>query len=334
MRQSYQDWIRALPKAELHIHVEGSLEPDLMFTLAERNNIKIPFESEADVKKAYQFSDLKSFLDIYYQGCGVLQEEEDFYDLIWAYLLRAREQNIRYAEIFFDPQAHTERGVPFEKVINGLHRGMVQASSELAMSSQLIMCFMRNLSEDKAMETLEQALPYKNWIVGVGLDSGEEGNPPEKFVNVFNKAHDEGFYVVAHAGEEGPVEYIWQALDVLNVDRIDHGLRCLQDEKLVDRLISEQIPLTLCPLSNLKLRVVEELRRHPLKRMLDRGLCVTINSDDPAYFGGYLNENMLACQKALGLTRADFIKLAENGFKATFLPGAQRKEYLKLLAGV
>lgn len=312
-------------KAELHIHIEGSLEPELMFALAERNGVALRYASVEEVRRAYDFSDLQSFLDVYYEATQVLLHERDFYDLTWAYLHKAADQNVRRAEIFFDPQAHTGRGVPFETVIMGIHRAMLDAGQRLGISSALIMCFLRHLSAEEAMETLRSSLPFREWIVGVGLDSSEVGNPPEEFEVVFDEAREHGLLTVAHAGEEGPPEYIWQALDNLKVSRIDHGVRCVEDPKLVERLREEQIPLTVCPLSNVRLRVFDTIRDHDLKRMLDLGLCVTVNSDDPAYFGGYVDENFRAVQEGLGVTRDDIYRLAKNSFQASFLDAGEKQ---------
>ena len=309
-------FIERMPKAELHIHVEGSLEPELMFELARRNRVTLPYKSVDDVRKAYEFNDLQSFLQVYYQGMQVLVHERDFYDLTWAYLSKAHSQNVRHTEMFFDPQAHTGRGIAFETVISGIHHAMLDAEQRLGISSMLIMCFLRDLSEESAMATLEQALPFKDWIIAVGLDSAEVGNPPEKFTRVFDRARVEGFLTVAHAGEEGPPEYIWQALDRLKVSRIDHGDSCLEDPNLTARLAADGIPLTVCPLSNIKLRIFESIEKHTLKKLLDSGLCVTVNSDDPAYFGGYVAENFLAVEKALGLDRDDISSPGEK-----FVPG-------------
>lgn len=314
-----ETFIRDMPKAELHLHIEGTLEPELMFAIGERNGIALPFASVEEVRKAYEFTNLQSFLDIYYAGAKVLREEQDFYDLTWAYLTKVHGQNVRHAEIFFDPQTHTDRGVGFETVASGIRRALEDAESALDMSTRLIMCFLRHLSGEAAMETLEQALPFKEWIVGVGLDSSEVGHPPEKFVKAFDRARAEGFLTVAHAGEEGPPEYIWQALDFLKARRIDHGVRCVEDERLVERLRKERVPLTVCPLSNVKLCVFDAMEQHNLKRLLDLGLCATVNSDDPAYFGGYLNENFLAAQQSLGLDRDEIYRLVRNSFTAAFV---------------
>lgn len=321
-----ETFIRDMPKVELHIHIEGSLEPELMFKLADRNGVPLRFGSVEEVREAYEFTDLQSFLDIYYEGAGVLLKEVDFYDMTWAYFKKVSSQQVRHSEIFFDPQTHTDRGVPFETVINGIRRAQVDAESQLGITSLLILCFLRHLSAEAAMQTLKQALPYKEWIVAVGLDSSEVGNPPEKFKAVFEEAIEQGFLTVAHAGEEGPPEYIWKSLDLLKVKRIDHGVRSEGDPKLVERLVAEQIPLTVCPLSNIKLRGFESMAHHNLKRLLDMGLCVTVNSDDPAYFGGYMTENFTAVHQALNLDREDLHRLAKNGIQATFLgpPAKQR----------
>jgi adenosine deaminase len=320
-----ESFIKGIPKAELHLHIEGSLEPELMFTIAQRNKVSLPFASVSEVRAAYQFSDLQSFLDIYYAGAKVLLVEQDFYDLTWAYLLRAQQDNIRHTEIFFDPQTHTDRGVPFSVVIGGIDRALQDAKTRLQISSRLIMCFLRHLSAEEAMKTLEQALPFREKIIAVGLDSSEVGHPPEKFKAVFDRALQEGFLTVAHAGEEGPPEYIWQALQLLKVSRIDHGVRSEEDPALMEKLRAEQMPLTVCPLSNLKLCVVKTLKEHNLKRLLDKGICATVNSDDPAYFGGYLNENFLATQEALQLSREEIIQLARNSFQASFLPAEDKQ---------
>jgi adenosine deaminase len=318
-------FLRELPKVELHVHVEGTLEPELMFELAARNGVRLPYASVEEVRRAYQFTDLQSFLDLYYAGTRVLVTEQDFYDLAWAYLTRVAGQTVRHVELFFDPQAHTARGVPFETVVTGLHRALGEGERRLGISSKLILCFLRHLSAGAAMTSLEQALPFRTWITGVGLDSSEAGHPPEKFVRVFERARAEGFRAVAHAGEEGPPEYIWQALDLLGVERIDHGIRCLEDPRLVARLVAERVPLTVCPLSNVRLRVFSTLAEHSLKRLLDAGLCATVNSDDPAYFGGYVLENYHAVQAVLGLTRDDVLRLARNAIEASFLDGPARQ---------
>lgn len=321
-------FIKGMPKVELHLHIEGSLEPELMFALAQRNNINIPFKSVDEVRAAYDFSNLQDFLDIYYQGMNVLKHEQDFYDLTWAYLERMAQQNVQHVEIFFDPQGHTERGVAFSTVLDGITRALEDGRKKLGVTSHLIMCFLRHLSEESAMKTLEEALPYKSRILGVGLDSSEVGHPPSKFARVFTKARQEGFLIVAHAGEEGPPEYVWEAIDQLKVDRIDHGNRSLEDEKLISRLVSDGTALTVCPLSNLKLCVVKDIGQHPLKKMLDLGLKATVNSDDPAYFGGYMNENYTAVADALQLERNDILTLARNSIHASFADDARRKKLL------
>lgn len=326
-----QHFIHGLPKAELHIHIEGSLEPELMFGLAKRNGIELPFASVEEVRKAYQFENLQSFLDLYYQGATVLLREQDFYDLAFAYLRTAAAQNVRHAEIFFDPQTHTDRGVSFETVVHGLQRALDDARSKWGLSSKLILCFLRHLSVEAAMETLDRALPFRDSIVGVGLDSSELGHPPSKFQAVFERARDLGFWSVAHAGEEGPPDYISQALDLLGVSRIDHGVRCLDDTNLVERLRESQTPLTVCPLSNVKLRVFDRLEDHNLKELLEAGLCATVNSDDPAYFGGYIDENYVAVQQALGLERSDLYRLARNAFEASFITAAKKKAFIEEL---
>jgi adenosine deaminase len=320
--------VRTLPKAELHLHIEGTLEPELMFALAERNGVELPFADVDAVRRAYVFSNLQSFLDIYYAGCRVLLTEEDFFDLTWAYLRRARAGGVRHAEIFFDPQTHTERGVGFATVLNGIGAALRRAESELEMTTGLILCFLRHLDAASAMDTLEQGLAHRDALLGVGLDSSEVGNPPEKFVSVFAEARDAGLHVVAHAGEEGPPDYIRQALDLLGAERIDHGVRCLEDEALVERLARERVPLTVCPLSNVCLRVVDKLEDHPLPEMIDRGLRATVNSDDPAYFGGYVGDNFAAVQRGLGLDDGALRTLARNSLEASFLDAARRDELL------
>ncbi|OIP61480.1 MAG: adenosine deaminase [Nitrospirae bacterium CG_4_9_14_3_um_filter_53_35] len=314
-----KSFIHQIPKAELHIHIEGSLEPELMLEIAERNGLTLPFPSVEEIRKAYEFTDLQSFLDIYYKGTRILLHEQDFYDMTWAYLEKAHAQNVRHAEIFFDPQSHTGRGVPFETVMTGIHQALLEGERKLNLSSGLILCFLRDLSVEAAMETLQQVLRFRDWIIGVGLDSSEAGHPPDKFARVFDQAREEGFKTVAHAGEEGPPEYIRQALDLLKVSRIDHGVRCMEDPKLVERLAAGRIPLTVCPISNVKLRVFPSLKEHNLKKMLDSGLCVTVNSDDPAYFGGYIEENFMAVQQALNLDQHDLYRLTKNAFLASFL---------------
>jgi len=317
-----------LPKAELHLHIEGTLEPELMFELARRNGVSLPYASVEDVRRAYVFSDLQSFLNIYYAGCRVLLKEQDFYDLTWGYLERAAAQGVRHAEIFFDPQTHTDRGVAFETVVTGIHRALEDGRARLNITSGLILCFLRHLSAEAAMRTLGEALPFRDRILAVGLDSSEVGHSPAKFKNVYDHAREAGLLAVAHAGEEGPPAYVWEALDVLKVRRIDHGVRSIEDERLVERLVEEQIPLTVCPLSNVKLRVFPNLKSHNLRRLLDRGLLVTVNSDDPAYFGGYVGENFRASAAALDLSREQLIQLARNSFVASFLPNDAKHAYL------
>lgn len=322
----------ALPKAELHLHIEGTFEPELIFALAERNRIPLPYASIDELRRAYEFTNLQSFLDLYYAAMAVLRTEADFAELAHAYFARAREQGVVHAELFFDPQAHTARGVPFETVIDGLWAAVRESESRYGITSKLIMCFLRDQSAESAMRTLEQALPYGERIVAVGLDSAEVGHPPSKFARVFERALAEGWKTVAHAGEEGPPAYVWEALDLLRVSRVDHGVRSLEDPRLVARLRDERIPLTVCPLSNVKLRVVDTLRDHPLGRMLDAGLVATVNSDDPAYFGGYLHDNVAAVSAALGLSDGERRTLAENGFRASFLPEADKQRHLAALA--
>lgn len=331
--ETSKSFIQDMPKAELHIHIEGSLEPEMMFELAERNGVALRYASAEVARRAYDFGDLQSFLDLYYEGMQVLLHEQDFYDLTRAYLQKVSEQNVRHTEIFFDPQAHTDRGVPFEAVVSGIHRALVDGEQQLGISSELIMCFLRHLSAEEAMETFRTALPFGDRIVAVGLDSSEVGHPPRDFKAVFDQAREHGFLTVAHAGEEGPPEYIWQALDDLKVSRIDHGVRCVEDPKLVERLREEQIPLTVCPLSNVKLRVFDSIQDHNLKRMLDLGLCVTVNSDDPAYFGGYVDENFHAVQEGLHLSREDVYQLAKNSFRASFLDAERKQRLLDELDG-
>lgn len=316
---SLDAFVRGLPKAELHLHIEGSLEPEQMFEFAKRNKVSLPFASVEEVRAAYAFSNLQDFLDIYYQGAQVLLTEEDFRDLAMAYFRRVAADGAKHAEIFFDPQTHTDRGVPFAVVADGLLAGMAEAERTLGVSSKLILCFLRHLPEEAAFETLKQAEPYLDRLTAVGLDSSEVGHPPSDFARVYKAAHERGLKRVAHAGEEGPPAYVWEALDLLAVDRIDHGNRALEDEALVKRLVGEGMTLTVCPLSNLKLCVVDDLKVHPLKRMLDLGLKATVNSDDPAYFGGYLGENWTATANSLGLGRADLVTLARNSFTGSFL---------------
>jgi len=321
--------IERLPKCELHIHIEGSLEPELMFALAARNSIRLPYDSVEALRNAYRFTQLQDFLNIYYQGMSVLVTEQDFFDLAWAYLERARADNVRHVEMFFDPQGHTSRGIAFETVVGGLHRACRAAEATHGISASLIMCFLRHLDEGDAERTLDAALPHKTKIIGVGLDSSERGNPPGKFKNVFRRAREAGFHLFAHAGEEGPPDYVWEALDVLGVERVDHGNRSLEDEALVKRLARDRVPLTVCPLSNFKLRVVQDLARHPLRRMMQQDLLVTLNSDDPAYFGGYVSDNYRALQRAIALTPQEIIAIARNGFGAAMMPEEARRAQLE-----
>lgn len=323
-----QAFIRGLPKAELHLHIEGTLEPEMVFQLARRSGVGLRYESVAALRDAYQFSDLQSFLDIYYLGAEVLRTQQDFHALTWAYLLKAREQGIVHVEIFFDPQTHTARGVCFDSVIAGIWQALEDGRNQLGITHRLILCLLRHLSAEAAMDTLEQALPHRERITALGLDSSEAGHPPAKFAAVFDRARELGFLTVAHAGEEGPPAYIVQALDLLKVSRIDHGVRSEEDPELIARLAREQIPLTICPLSNVKLKVFERLEEHNLERLLDRGLCVTVNSDDPAYFGGYLLENYLATAHALSLSRAQIVQLARNSITASFLAPADKQAWL------
>ncbi len=326
------EFLRGLPKAELHIHIEGSLEPELIFAMAARNGITLPYPDVESLRAAYAFSNLQSFLDIYYAGASVLITEQDFFDMAWAYFLRAKVDNVIHAELFFDPQTHTERGVAFATVINGLRAAADRAQSELGIRAELILCFLRHLSEADALATLEQARPHIGKFIGIGLDSSEVGHPPEKFARVFAEARRLDLRAVAHAGEEGPPEYIWSALDVLKVERIDHGVQSLRDAKLVERLVRDRVPLTVCPLSNLKLCVFQSLAEHNLKTMLEQGLVVTINSDDPAYFGGYINQNFLATFAALGMNAEHARTLAANSFEASFALPTQKHAYMEQLA--
>lgn len=319
--------IQALPKAELHVHIEGTFEPELMFAIAQRNQIDIPYKNVEEVKQAYQFHNLQSFLDIYYAGANVLIKQEDFYDLAWAYFKKCAEDHVVHAEIFFDPQTHTSRGISFDTVFQGLHQACLDAKEKLGISSHLIMCFLRHLSEEDAMLTLQQALPYKQHIIGVGLDSSEVGHPPSKFQRVFKQAKDAGFLCVAHAGEEGPPAYVWEALDLLEVNRIDHGVRSEEDPELMQRLIDMQMPLTVCPLSNLKLCVVSDMKQHNIRRLLQQGVKVTVNSDDPSYFGGYMNANFIAIQEALDLTSDELKQLAINSFDASFISDEDKQKW-------
>ena len=323
------EYINKTPKTELHLHIEGTLEPDLLFQLAKRNNIEIPFANINEVKSAYNFNNLESFLSIYYQGSKVLIKEQDFFDLTWAYALKCKENNVVHTEIFFDPQTHVNRGVNFEIVVNGIYKALLKANKEFSLTSKIIMCFLRHLDEASAFKILDQALIHKDKIFGVGLDSSEKGHPPRKFERVFKKAMEKGFLTVAHAGEEGPPEYIWEALNLLKVKRIDHGVQCLHDKNLVQKLCDEQIPLTVCPLSNIKLRIFNNLKEHNLKKMLNKKLTVMVNSDDPAYFGGYINRNLIECQAALNLSKKDIKTLIINSFKASFLEEAEKRKWIE-----
>ncbi len=310
----------------MHLHIEGTLNPELMFKIAKRNKLEIRYKSVEELKQAYNFSNLQDFLNLYYEGAQVLLTEEDFYEMTWDYLEKASLQNVLHTEMFFDPQTHTNRGVKFETVINGIHAAMTDAGKNLGISTKLIMCFLRDLDEDSAIKTLQESLPHKDKIIGVGLDSAEIGNPPSKFKNVFDMAQHHGFLTVAHAGEEGPSEYVWDALENLNVSRIDHGNNSMDDDSLIEELAKSKMPLTVCPLSNLKLKVVDDLKKHPLKRMIDKELMVTINSDDPAYFGGYVNENYSAITDALDLSKEDICQLARNSFQASFLDDDEKRK--------
>lgn len=325
------DFLRGLPKAELHIHIEGSLEPELIFAMAERNKVALAYPDVASLRAAYAFSDLQSFLDIYYAGASVLLTEADFFDMAWAYFLRARADNILHSELFFDPQTHTARGVPMATVIDGLRRACDRAQAELGVRAELILCFLRHLSEEDALATYEEARPHRGKFIGVGLDSSEVGHPPEKFARVFAQARKDGLRAVAHAGEEGPPAYIWSALDVLKAERIDHGVQALKDPSLVKRLVEQGVPLTVCPLSNIKLCVFRTLAEHNLRELLDAGLIATVNSDDPAYFGGYLNQNFLETFDALGLDAGHAATLARNSFNASFASEAQKRDDLDRL---
>ena len=324
-----KQFIAGLPKAELHLHIEGTFEPELMFKLAERNGITLPYESVEALHKAYDFSELQDFLDIYYQGMNVLQTEQDFYDLTWAYLEKVSKESVRRVEIFYDPQGHVDRGVSFDTALNGIHSALLEGQKQFDISFGIIMCFLRHLDEEDAFKTLDSALAHKDKIIGVGLDSSELGHPPSKFERVFAKARAEGFHIVAHAGEEGPPEYIHEALDLLKVERIDHGNTCLQDADLVKRLVKEEMPLTVCPLSNTKLCVVDDMKNHPLPEMLKLGLKAMINSDDPAYFGGYLNENYEAVSSILGDDKETLALLARNSFTAAFISDDEKQKYLE-----
>jgi adenosine deaminase len=322
------EFIKKVSKAELHLHIEGTLEPEHMFELAKRNNVSIPYNNVEEVKSAYNFQNLDSFLNIYYQGLKVLIHEKDFFDLTWAYVLKCKEDNIVHTEIFFDPQAHVDRGVSFDTVINGISKALDKANLEFGLTSKIIMCFLRHLEEESGFKILNQALKHKDKIIGVGLDSSELGNPPKKFEKLFKKARDEGFLTVAHAGEEGPPKYIWDSINLLKVKRIDHGVQCFKDDKLIEVLKKKQIPLTVCPLSNVKLCVFDKLENHNLKKMLILGLNVMVNSDDPAYFGGYLNKNLIESQLALGLTLEEVKALIINSFKSSFLDDAKKNQWI------
>lgn len=328
-RLAIQNFISGLPKAELHVHIEGTFEPELMFEIANRNQIKLKYITVEELESAYNFNNLQEFLDIYYSGANVLIQEHDFYNLTWAYLQKIHSQNVLHTEIFFDPQTHTSRGISFKTVITGIRKALEDGYQKLGISYRLILCFLRHLSEESAFETLKEALPFKNWITGIGLDSSEMGHPPHKFERVFEAARNEGFRIVAHAGEEGPPVYVWEALNILKVDRIDHGNRSLEDEMLVKELAIRKIPLTVCPLSNLKLKVVKDLRMHPLRLMLEKGLMATINSDDPAYFGGYVNENYSAVAETLDLSAEQLTILAKNSFAASFLDEKSKARMIK-----
>lgn len=324
-----QEFIQKIPKAELHLHIEGCLEPELIFTLAARNGIRLKYESADAMREAYKFDNLQDFLDLYYESFSVLLKEQDFYDLTWSYLLKAKENNIVHTEVMFDPQAHISRGVPFSAVIGGIYRALTDGYEKLGISFKLIMSFLRHLGVEEGFKILNEAEPFQGWITAVGLDSSEKDFPPDVYADLFDTAQEMGFLTVVHAGEEGPPEYIWAALDLLKASRIDHGNSCLEDPDLVDVLGIYEIPLTSCPLSNLRLKVIQSMSEHPLREMMDRGIKVTVNSDDPAYFGGYLNENFIAVADALKLTREDIIRLVKNSFEAAFITDAEKKAYIK-----
>jgi len=328
MNDQIIEFIKKVPKAELHLHIEGTLEPEHMFELAKRNNVSIPYNNVEEVKSAYNFKNLDSFLNIYYQGSKVLIHEKDFFDLTWAYVLKCNEDNIVHTEIFFDPQTHLNRGISFDIVINGISKALDKANLEFGLTSKIIMCFLRHLDEESGFKVLDQAIKHKDKIIGVGLDSSELGNPPKKFEKLFKKARDEGFLTVAHAGEEGSPEYIWDSINLLKVKRIDHGVQSLKDEKLVEELKKTQVPLTVCPLSNIKLCVFDKIENHNLKKMLNKGLLVMVNSDDPAYFGGYLNKNLIETQLALNLSFIETKTLIINSFKSSFLKDDKKKEWI------
>lgn len=329
-----KSFIQSLPKVELHLHIEGTLEPELMFTLAKRNNISIPFTSAEQLKSAYEFDDLQSFLDIYYQGANVLIHEQDFFDLTWAYLLRCQQNNVVHTEIMFDPQTHTERGIAFDTVISGIVRALNKGKTELGISSQIIMCFLRHLSEEAAFETLTMALPYKDNIIAIGLDSSEQGHPPEKFARVFTQAQQAGFLTVAHAGEEGSAQNIIDAIELLGVSRVDHGVRCADDLTLVEQLIKTQMPLTVCPLSNTKLRVFNFMHEHNIVELLRQGVCVTINSDDPAYFGGYMNDNFIAVANAHSMSKQEIAQFSLNAIEASFITRTEKQALVQRVNNV
>ena len=320
-------FIQGLPKVELHLHIEGSLEPELLFELAQRNNIDIPYESPQELRKAYEFEDLQSFLDIYYQGANALRTEQDFYDLTWAYLERCKVDNVIHTEIFFDPQTHTDRGIEFETVINGIHRAMQDGSEQLGITSQIIACFLRHLSEESAIETLQSIIKHQDKIIGVGLDSSELGHPPEKFKRAYQQAKDAGLLTVAHAGEEGPAQNIVDSVEMLSVSRVDHGVRCVEDESLMDALIESKMPLTVCPLSNIKLCVFDEMEQHNIVDLLRKGVAVTINSDDPAYFGGYMTDNFMAVSNAHPMTKSELAQFTINAINASFISEALKAKY-------
>ena len=324
-------FIRGLPKAELHLHLEGTLEPELALRLARKHGVVLPYDTVEELRRSYQFTDLQSFLDVYLAGAGVLRDEDDFYALTAAYLRKSRDQGVVHVEVFFDPQTHTDRGIAFVTVLNGINRALTEAEREYGITHRLIMCFLRHLSAEEAMQTLNEALPHKAVIAAIGLDSTETGHPPSKYSAVFERARREGFLAVAHAGEEGPASNVRDALDVLKVQRIDHGVRSEEDAALVDRLARERIPLTMCPLSNVKLKVFRSVGDHNIRRLLQRGLCVTINSDDPAYFGGYLNENYLAVHRELGMSAQELAQLARNSFEASFLAPSQKQRWLQAI---
>jgi adenosine deaminase len=329
--RSLTDYIKEIPKAELHLHIEGTFEPELMFQIADRNKIKIDYNSVDDLKSAYNFNNLQEFLDIYYTGAKVLQTEEDFYDLTWAYFKKAKEDNIIHTEIMFDPQTHMHRGIPFETVLNGITKAQQDAEKDFGISSLLIMSFLRHLDQNSAFEIYDYLKNYKDKIHAIGLDSSELGNPPSLFTEVFKKAKEDGLKITAHAGEEGPPQYVWEALDILTVHRIDHGNRLLEDENLIKRIAEQQIALTVCPLSNLKLKVIDDLKNHPLKRMLDYGIKATVNSDDPAYFGGYINDNFIQTAEAVNLEKKDIYKLVKNSFEASFVSDKRRNEMIEMV---